>query len=108
MKIRGTKIKVEPLPNALINLVVILQFPLLRMMTKYGNPMLCVVGETRSSPNVEIVMKPNRIANLGIAVGPLLGAFLATYGLQYIFLVCSAVRSVAEPRNRPVSMNEIP
>ncbi len=34
------------------------------------------------------------MANLGIAVGPLLGAFLATYGLQYIFLVSSAVTVV--------------
>ncbi len=31
------------------------------------------------------------MANLGIAVGPLLGAYLATYGLQYIFLISALV-----------------
>ncbi|MCL4323688.1 MAG: MFS transporter [Candidatus Thermoplasmatota archaeon] len=30
-------------------------------------------------------------ANLGIAIGPLIGAYLASYGLQYIFLVSSIV-----------------
>ncbi len=30
------------------------------------------------------------MANLGIAVGPLVGAYLAGYGLQYIFLIASA------------------
>lgn len=30
-------------------------------------------------------------ANLGIAVGPLIGAYLAGYGLQYIFLIASFV-----------------
>ncbi|QRF75017.1 putative transporter [Thermoplasmatales archaeon] len=35
------------------------------------------------------------MANLGIAIGPLLGAYLAYYGLQYIFLV-SAVVTVVE------------
>jgi len=35
------------------------------------------------------------MANLGIAVGPLLGAYLATYGLQYIFLI-SALATVVE------------
>lgn len=29
------------------------------------------------------------MANLGIAVGPLVGAYLAAYGLQYIFLIAS-------------------
>lgn len=31
------------------------------------------------------------MANLGIAVGPLVGAYLARYGLQYIFLIASMV-----------------
>ncbi|MCL5989250.1 MAG: MFS transporter [Candidatus Thermoplasmatota archaeon] len=35
------------------------------------------------------------MANLGIAVGPLLGAYLAGYGLQYIFLI-SAIATVVE------------
>lgn len=35
------------------------------------------------------------MANLGISVGPLVGAYLAFYGLQYIFLV-SSVATVAE------------
>ncbi len=35
------------------------------------------------------------MANLGIAVGPLIGAYLASYGLQYIFLI-SAVATVVE------------
>ncbi|MCL4326795.1 MAG: MFS transporter [Candidatus Thermoplasmatota archaeon] len=35
------------------------------------------------------------MANLGIAIGPLLGAYLAGYGLQYIFLI-SAFATVAE------------
>ncbi|MCL4320123.1 MAG: MFS transporter [Candidatus Thermoplasmatota archaeon] len=34
------------------------------------------------------------MANLGIAIGPLLGAYLAYFGLQYIFLVSSAVTVV--------------
>ena len=34
------------------------------------------------------------MANLGIAIGPLLGAILASYGLQYIFLVSSIVTVV--------------
>ncbi len=34
------------------------------------------------------------MANLGIAIGPLLGAYLAYVGLQYIFLVSSAVTVV--------------
>lgn len=33
-------------------------------------------------------------ANLGIAVGPLVGAYLAGYGLQYIFLIASFVTMV--------------
>jgi MFS family permease len=35
------------------------------------------------------------MANLGIAIGPLIGAYLAGYGLQYIFLI-SAAATVAE------------
>ncbi len=34
------------------------------------------------------------MANLGIAIGPLLGAYLAYFGLQYIFLVSSTVTVV--------------
>ena len=34
------------------------------------------------------------MANLGIAVGPLVGAYLAGYGLQYIFLISSAATAV--------------
>jgi MFS family permease len=34
------------------------------------------------------------MANLGIAIGPLVGAYLAGYGLQYIFLVSSAATVV--------------
>ena len=34
------------------------------------------------------------MANLGIAIGPLIGAYLAYFGLQYIFLVSAAVTVV--------------
>ena len=34
------------------------------------------------------------MANLGIAIGPLMGAYLAYHGLQYIFLVSAAVTVV--------------
>ncbi len=34
------------------------------------------------------------MANLGIAIGPLIGAYLASYGLQYIFLISSVVTVV--------------
>ena len=35
------------------------------------------------------------MANMGIAIGPLVGAYLASMGLQYIFLI-SAIATVAE------------
>jgi MFS family permease len=47
------------------------------------------VGDRLSGYTVMRVM-----ANLGIAVGPLMGAYLAYYGLQYIFLVSAAVTVV--------------
>lgn len=34
------------------------------------------------------------MANLGIAVGPLVGAYLARFGLQYIFLIASAATAI--------------
>lgn len=34
------------------------------------------------------------MANLGIAVGPLVGAYLARYGLQYIFLIASIATAI--------------
>lgn len=34
------------------------------------------------------------MANLGIAVGPLVGAYLAAYGLQYIFLIASIATAI--------------
>lgn len=34
------------------------------------------------------------MANLGIAIGPLVGAYLARYGLQYIFLIASIATAI--------------